>query len=476
MDNLNLENAKTLYFVGIGGIAMSATAALAKKAGFEVLGSDQGIYEPSLSVLKNEQIKFFPSYDAANISNANADIYILSSGEDETNPEVAWLLEHGIRFWSFPEFLAKLTESSIRIVVGGTHGKSTTSAWLGHILKNVDDSSFMVGAVLPQYQANFYQGTGHYFVFEGDEYKSLFDDPTPKMKYYNADLLLLNNLELDHPDLYSSLEEIKNEFTDCVQNLPDDGLVVFNADDANLNHLVYSSGVRSFSFGADGTGDVRLLSLEAQEGMSLLTVENRLDPQNIKKETYAIKLFGHHNLYNALAVITSLRVLGFQPEQIAPHLTSFSGLKRRFEKVLDTPEFLIVDDYAHHPTAVRETLEAAKAAYPKRRLWAVFEPHTYSRTETLLDQLAESFNAASLVLLAPIYSAREKGQAHRVTDKEVLEKVQANNPNTRSVENKSQALSLLSSELQAGDMVVIMSVGSFNTLAYELKDKLTKKI
>lgn len=474
MNSIDLEKIHKIYFVGIAGIAMSACASIAKKMGFEVLGSDQKVYEPSLSVLENEDIPFFSEYSVNNVEQNPADLYVLSSGEDEQNPEVAWLIEHGCKIISFPELLALLSTDKIRIVVGGTHGKSTTSAWLGHILKSLDDSSFMVGAVLPQYQSNFYLGSGHYFVFEGDEYKSLYDDPTPKMKYYKADLLLLNNLELDHPDIYSSIDEIKNEFADCIENLPDDGVVVYNADSANLNQIVYPSGVRSFTFGIENSAHVRLLKTELQNGLNILEVENKLNPEDIRKETYVIKLFGTHNVYNALGVITTLRVLGFQPEAVASFLTSFEGLKRRFEYV-EKDKYIIIDDYAHHPTAVLETLSTAKALYPDRKIWAVFEPHTYSRTLALLPEIAKSFESADHVLLAPIYSAREHAQIESIKDEDLLREVQKNHSNAQLVQSKEQAEEILTRELQPGDVVVVMSVGNFNQLAYSLKGKLAQK-
>jgi UDP-N-acetylmuramate: L-alanyl-gamma-D-glutamyl-meso-diaminopimelate ligase len=474
--HFDLDKISKLYFVGIGGIAMSATASLAKLRGFEVLGSDSGVYEPSLSVLKSQDIHFFQTYDAANVSNSGAEVFVLSSGEDESNPEVAWLLEHGKKIASFPEVLAQLAGDNIRLVVGGTHGKSTTSSWLGHILKNIEDASFMVGAVLTQYNSNFYNGQGNYFVFEGDEYKSLYDDPTPKMKYYKADILILNNLELDHPDMYASLDELKAEFADCIASLPDDGLVIYNADSAELAQTVYPEGKRSFSFGVENKADIQLKTYELKDGETFLTIENKLNPENVKEETYKIALPGQHNVYNALAVITTLRALGFQPELIEKHLLSFQGIKRRFEKVYDSNDFVVIDDYAHHPTAIRETLRAAKESYPGRKIWAVFEPHTYSRTEVLLPELSESFEFADRVILAPIYSAREKSKNHSVTSEQVLEQVSLHSPSTRLVKDLTEALQLLDTEIEPGDVVVIMSVGSFNRLAYELKDLLEKRI
>jgi UDP-N-acetylmuramate--alanine ligase len=332
-------------------------------------------------VLKSQDIHFFQTYDAANVSNSGAEVFVLSSGEDESNPEVAWLLEHGKKIASFPEVLAQLAGDNIRLVVGGTHGKSTTSSWLGHILKNIEDASFMVGAVLTQYNSNFYNGQGNYFVFEGDEYKSLYDDPTPKMKYYKADILILNNLELDHPDMYASLDELKAEFADCIASLPDDGLVIYNADSAELAQTVYPEGKRSFSFGVENKADIQLKTYELKDGETFLTIENKLNPENVKEETYKIALPGQHNVYNALAVITTLRALGFQPELIEKHLLSFQGIKRRFEKVYDSNDFVVIDDYAHNPVKCAAAISACQPVSEKVIAW--LQPHGYKPTKFL---------------------------------------------------------------------------------------------
>lgn len=472
MDNLSLQPGDKLYFVGIAGVGMSATAALARLAGLEVSGSDHGVYEPSLSVLNSQKIYFFNSYEASHVETANATAYVLSSREDEQNPEVAWLLANDKKIVSFPEVLASLADDKIRLVVGGTHGKSTTSAWLGYVLKALEDSSFMVGAVLAQYPTNFYGGGGHYFIFEGDEYKSLFNDPTPKMKYYNADVLVLNNLELDHPDLYASIDELKDEFADCIHSLPDDGFVVYNADSADLSQVVYPAGKRSFSFGVENNADVKLLSHEVKSGYTEISVEVKLDPENPKTEQYRLALPGLYNVYNALAVITTLRALGFQVEHIAPHLESFLGVKRRFERLEDSKELVVIDDYAHHPTAVRATLEAVKEFYPGRRVWAVFEPHTFSRTEKLLEDLAASFQGSDEVLLAPIYGAQDPAKETHVTNESLLAAVKHNHMHARSVSGRDEVVSILKAEVKKGDVIVVMSVGSFNTVAWEIKNTL----
>lgn len=452
---------------------MSAVAGLAKEYGYGVVGSDAAtVYPPAKTVLEERGIEILSGYHRDHIAASDADLYVVSAGESSQNPEVAWLIERGIPFVSFPELLYALSQQKLRVVVAGTHGKSTTSGWLGHALRHIDDSSYMVGAVLKEYNANFYSGTGHYFVFEGDEYKATVDDPTPKMHYYKGDILVLTNLEFDHPDVFANLDEIKTEFRELVANVPDDGLIIYNGDNADLADVVYRETGRSFTFGIHHAAHIQATEILYHGGGSTFAVINRLDPENIRAERYEIALPGEINIYNALAVITTLRALGFQQELVQKHLLTYSGVKRRFE-VIHEGSITVVDDYAHHPTAVRETLEAAKTRFPHARVWAIFEPHTYSRTKATLQELVASFDAADQVLLAHIYGAREHQNSVGITDDEVLRAVSEHYTRVRPVATKAEALAILEKELAPGDVVIVMAVGSFNRLAYELAEWLT---
>ncbi|MBP9686400.1 MAG: UDP-N-acetylmuramate--L-alanine ligase [Candidatus Doudnabacteria bacterium] len=472
---MDLTNVRKIYFIGIGGIAMSATAGLAQERGFEVFGSDAAtIYPPAKNILEDRGITVFYGYAESQIATADSDLYVVSAGEAEENPEVAWLVREEIEFVSFPELLYELSKDTLRIVVSGTHGKSSTSGWLGHVLKCIDDSSFMVGAVLRQYESNFYSGTGHYIVFEGDEYKSTYADPTPKMHYYHGDVLVLTNLEFDHPDVFQDLDEIKNEFRQLVAHVPDDGLILYNADNADLADVVYHETGRSFTFGLHTEAHMQAVNILYGDGGARFTVINRLDPVNVREEVYSIGLPGEINVYNALAVITTLRVLGFQPEVVQKYVESYEGVKRRFEIIQDG-DVAVVDDYAHHATAVRETIAAARTRFPGRRLWVVFEPHTYSRTKVTLPELAESFDLADQVLLAHMYGAREHKNITGITDEMVLDSIKQHQSHVRLVHDKTEAREILEQELRSGDVVVVMAVGSFSRLAYELKERIESR-
>ncbi|MEZ4180473.1 MAG: UDP-N-acetylmuramate--L-alanine ligase [Candidatus Doudnabacteria bacterium] len=470
---MQLENVEKIYFIGIGGIAMSATACMAKQMGYQVVGSDSTeVYAPAKTVLDDHNIPYFVGYDTAHIKDEQADLYIASAGESSlTNPEIAWLESETIEFYSLSEFLYQLSKDKLRIVVSGTHGKSTTAALLGRALQEIDDSSFMTGAVLIEDEVNFYQGDGHYYVFEGDEYKALYNDPTPKFHQYKPDILLLNNLEMDHPDIFSSLEELENEFAELIENMPDDGLLVYNADQAELAKLAHQSNLGQVTFGLNNNANYVASNIQILPEATQFIV-TKTGPQDLTKvstETYAINLFGEHNVYNALGAIAVLRTLGFTPEQVQHGLAAFAGIKRRLEFLGQSKSgAMVFDDYAHHPTAVKETLKALKARYPQKRLWAVFEPHTFSRTQSVLTDLATCFDEADQVLIAEIYPAREKASDHSITGQIVVDKIKISQSNVRLVVNKEAAQQILDAELTENDVVVVMAVGSFNRLGYQI--------
>lgn len=476
----DFDSVKNLYFVGIGGIAMSAVASLARQKGYEVSGSDSSsVYDPAKSVLDKQKISYHLGYQAEHVSQAAADLYVLSAGEGEENPEVKTILAQGLPRCGFAELLYELYKSSLRIVVAGTHGKSTTSGLLGHLLRHLDDSSYVVGGVIQNYQSNFYSGDGHYAVFEGDEYKSQFDDPSPKFHYYKPDVLVLTNLELDHPDIFASLEELEDEFKQLIAGLPEDGLIVYNADDANLTKLVHESNLANVSFGIENPADFQIENIAYGE-YTKVKLKNKFSKDTVAKmleltEDYQIQLPGKLNVYNALAAIATLRALGFQANDFALDLLSYAGIKRRFEIVGQYNQAILVDDYAHHPTAVKETLSAARLKYPQKRIWAIFEPHTFSRTKATLKELAESFGSADKVLISEIYPARENVKNATINSIEVVNAINSatHKPKEPSllVKDKRDALEILQRELQPDDVVVVMAVGNFNRLTYELMAK-----
>ncbi|MBU6447583.1 hypothetical protein KGQ24_01935 [Patescibacteria group bacterium] len=429
---IDFKDVKKIYFVGIGGIGMSACAGLASAQGYDVSGSDsKDIYDPSKSVLDDHGIKYFIGYDSNNFQ--GADLLVSTAAEDDQNPEVAKAKSMGIPVIGYPELLNWLAKDKKQIVVVGTHGKGTTSGLLGFALQKLEDSGFFVGAVLSDLKTNFYWGNGPHFVIEGDEYKTSSDDKTPKFMYYRPNVLLINNIEFDHPDIYPDIKAFKKPFAELIEKLGKSDVVVFNQDDKNASDIAYGFTGKKIGFSAQARPEYKLPGV-----------------------AYA---------YDYSAAICVLQQLGYEYENVKNIIAEYSGVKRRYEIVYDA-DVTIIDDYAHHPTAVKATLEATREKYPGRRIVCFFEPHTYSRTQETLAQLKVAFAPADLVYIAEVYPAREQKQESSITGNDVVRAVSESHPNVYFVSDKQDALQKY--DLKKGDVVIVMAVGSFNTLSYDL--------
>ncbi len=422
---------------------MSAVAGLAKARGYEVSGSDASeIYEPSKSVLEKYKIPHAIGAKPENIDYAKPDAIIITAAAEPSNPELAKALEMKIPVMSFPALISELTKGKRNIVVAGTHGKSTTSGLLGWTLKNLNDSSFFVGAVLKNTSSNFYCGAGPEFVIEGDEYKSAYNDLRPKFLHYNPSILLINNIELDHPDLYPNFETFKKQFRILAESMPAGSAIVYNSDDPNAAEAVLNSAARKVPFGFS----------------------------DFAKLDFTPRLPGKLYAYDYLGAACVLKELGLAFAEFKNLFESYAGLKRRFEIIYDGG-ITVIDDYAHHPTAVLRTLEAAREKYGARRIVCFFEPHTFSRTKEVLADLAKAFKPADVAYIAEIYSAREQGKDFGISGADVARAVRANTPQTVFVQNAQEAFEEYLKIKQRGDVVIVMAVGSFHELAYRIAEQ-----
>jgi UDP-N-acetylmuramate-alanine ligase len=436
---MDLSAIKKIYFIGIGGIGMSATAGIAKAKGFDVSGSDSDeIYDPSRAVLDKYKIKYNVGYAPVNME--DADLVVTTAAVDETNPEVAAAMQRNIPIASYPEVLAELVKDKKRIVVVGTHGKGTTSGLISYCLKNLEDSGFFVGAVLTDLKTNFHFGKGQNFVIEGDEYKANFNDNKPKFAYYNPDILLINNIEFDHPDIYPDLDAFKKPFRELARSLNSEAIIIYNADDQNVLDVIADCNAKKIPFSAGQYED------------------NEAD----------YKLPGKAYAYDYAAALTVLKQLGYEYPDLKNLVREYTGVKRRYE-IIQEANPTIIDDYAHHPTAVKATLDASRDKYADRRIVCFFEPHTYSRTKETLAELETAFSSADKVYLAEVYPAREQKLATSITGKEVAMAIAKHHSNVEYVADKADALAKYEQIAQKDDVIVVMAVGSFNTLVYDLQ-------
>lgn len=463
---------KTAYFIGIGGIGMSACAGIAAAVGVVVGGSDsKDVYDPAKRVLDSHKIPYTVGYAREHFEKfveqfGVPDVAVVTAALDGSNPEVAYAKERGIATVSFAEFLGELLGTYQRVVVVGTHGKGTTSGLISYVLKNLCDDSFFVGGVLTNLATNFYVGKGKRFVLEGDEYVSSAFDPTPKFMYYAPDVLLINNVEFDHPDVYKSLGAVKGAFAGLVAAVPEAGTVVYNADDANVRDVVKGFAGKKISFGFGEGANLRGGEISVERGTFKFSASGAAGDFEIDTS-----LPGKIYAYDNLAAAAVLTALGIAPDDFLPHFARYTGIERRYQVVADGT-IAIIDDYAHHATAVAATLDATKLKYPGRRIVCVFEPHTYSRTRETVAELANAFTSADVAFIAEVYPAREQKLESSITGHDVVAKVLAAHPGSdvRYVADRADALGQLKAELRRDDVVIVMAVGSFNTLVNDLKD------
>jgi UDP-N-acetylmuramate: L-alanyl-gamma-D-glutamyl-meso-diaminopimelate ligase len=398
LQSIDPRAPKRVHLVGVAGTGMGSFAGMLKAAGYEVTGSDENVYPPMSDMLRAWGITALTPYAAENLDVARPDLVVIGNVIRRVNPEATAVRERGLPHISFPAALGSLfLKQRHSLVVAGTHGKTTTASLLGHVLAAAGrDPSFLVGGVTQNYRGNYRLGQGRHFVVEGDEYDTAYFDKGPKFLHYQARTLVLTSVELDHADIYRDLAHYESSFERLVAQLPADGLIAVSASwpravrlarGGRARVVTYSahSGVeadvvpRGLCFGTHGA------SFEVHEG-GAFAAECQLP------------LAGVHNVENALGVYVAAREAGLEPGEIARGFASFTGVKRRQEVRGEPAGVLIIDDFAHHPTAVRETISAVRGRYAGRPLWAVFEPRSNTSRRNLHQrEYAEAFEGAARV-------------------------------------------------------------------------------
>ncbi|MFP9227279.1 UDP-N-acetylmuramate--L-alanine ligase [Streptococcus equi subsp. zooepidemicus] len=377
--------SKTYHFIGIKGAGMSALALLLHQMGHKVQGSDVEKYYFTQRGLEQAGITILP-FSEDNIS-PDMELIAGNAFREDNNSEVAYAMRHQLPFKRYHEFLGEFMKQFTSLGVAGAHGKTSTTGLLSHVLKHMAATSYLIG-----------DGTGHgaadarYFVFESDEYERHFMP-------YHPEYSIITNIDFDHPDYFTGLDDVFNAFNDYAKQVKK-ALFVYGEDE-ELRKI--SSPAPIYYYGFEDTDDFVAFDITRTTNGSDFKVRHhdKLIGQ------FHLPAYGRHNILNATAVIANLFIAGFDMKLVAEHLKSFSGVKRRFtEKVIN--DTIIIDDFAHHPTEIIATLDAARQKYPNKEIIAIFQPHTFTRTIALLDDFAHALNEADSVYLAPIYgSARE---------------------------------------------------------------------
>ncbi|MFP6609528.1 MAG: Mur ligase family protein [Deltaproteobacteria bacterium] len=462
-----------IYMVAICGVGMAPLAILLKRAGHRVSGSDSAAYPPMSDALEAEGIAISAGYSVDNIP-ADTDLAIVGNAVPATNPEAEAVERLTVDRLSMPEAVARfLLDGKESLVVAGTHGKTTTTAMLARALQTAGlEPGYLVGGAVPELGELAGQARGPHFVIEGDEYDTAYFDKRPKFVHYQPSAAIVTSLEFDHADIYSDIGAIKYAFASLAELLPAGGALVGCGDWPELVDAVASTGQGRFiRYGLGADNDWRLAAHEqTEQGQTYLAAY-----RGRSEDLISLVVPGTMNALNALAVYALARELGVSRAAVVEGLAGFRGAVRRQEVIGETAGVTVIDDFAHHPTAVAATLAALRARYPGRKLRAVFEPRSNtSRRAVFQQRYAEALSAADSVVVSAVYAKDNDPLAddERLSTSDLVEQLESGGTKAWQADGPDEILERLTGKLRKGDVVVCMSNGAFGGLPRRLLEAL----
>jgi UDP-N-acetylmuramate: L-alanyl-gamma-D-glutamyl-meso-diaminopimelate ligase len=470
-----LPPVKKVYLVGIGGTAMASVAGMLQERGYEVAGSDEHVYPPMSTYLEQLGIGVLEGYTKDHLVAFHPDLVVIGNVAASTNAEAAATLELDLPYTSMPEAIHQLfIKGKYSIGVAGTHGKTTTTSLMAWLLESAGrDPSMVVGGIPLNFNHNFKLGNGPEFVIEGDEYNTSFFDKGPKFLHYGANTLLLNNIEFDHADIYSGLDAIIDAFRHGVQQVAPGDVILANGDDANVMSLRSDARARWLTFGTSAGCDIVARNAEyTAEGTSFTAWW-----EGEEWFRFRSTLSGAHNVVNALATAAIARLRGVSAEEIQRGLETFQGIKRRMEVRGVERGVTVIDDFAHHPTAVETTLAGARRRYEGRRVWALFEPRSISSSRKEFENgYVQAFHQADRVIIGRVfhkdrYESRY-GLDHMMSVPVIAERLKADGVTTEQIDDTDAIADVVAREAQPDDVVVVMSSGAFDGVHEKILERL----
>lgn len=461
----DLKAGARIHMMGICGTAMASLAGLLKDRGFQISGSDANPYPPMSTQIENLGIKIHAGYKAENL-NPKPDFVIVGNVISASNPEAQELMRLGIPYGSLPQAMGEfIIGDRDSVCISGTHGKTTTSSLAAWVLQQCGLSpGFLIGGIPLNFSQSFRNPEKNVFVIEGDEYDTAFFDKVPKFVHYRPKYTILTSIEFDHADIYSDLEAVKKAFAKLVEMTKADGQLIVWAEDRNIESLLKLAKAPVLTYGL-GKGDVQAKILRTTGEQTVFTVES------LRKDLgeFHLPLSGEYNVLNALSVIALSQTLGLDLTKVKAAFQSFKGVKRRQEILGEPRGVLVIEDFAHHPTAVKETIRGIKAKYPERKLWAVFEPRSAtSRRKIFQKDYAIAFALAEETLIAEAFDQSKLDEANRFSSAELVGDLKTAGKSATVYSKVDEIVRDLSGKTKKGDLILIMSNGGFDGIYTKL--------
>jgi UDP-N-acetylmuramate: L-alanyl-gamma-D-glutamyl-meso-diaminopimelate ligase len=468
---MNISQLKTnahIHLIGICGTAMASLAGLLKDRGFKVTGSDSNPYPPMSTQIEALGIKILKPYSAKNLE-PKPDFVIIGNVIPKTNEEAMAVMSLGISYTSLAKAMGEfIIGNKQSIVISGTHGKTTTTSLMAWVATEVGvKPGFLIGGIAKNFSKSFQNPQGDFFVIEGDEYDTAFFDKVPKFIHYRPKHVILTSVEFDHADIYKDLDAVKAAFKTLMELIPKDGTLIYCAEDNNVTELAkYCKAKTIISYGIH-KGDVKAQILKVDDSGTFFKISG---------QEFQMTLTGEYNVLNAAAVIALSQVLKWDQQKIKSAFKSFQGVKRRQEILGEPKGVLIIEDFAHHPTAVRETIKGIKAKYPKRKLFAIFEPRSAtSRRKIFQHEYAVAFQQADEVMIAKAFDQSKIDESNRFSSEELVHDIKENGKSAGVYDNVDQIVNDVTKKSKQGDLVLVMSNGGFDGIYTKLLNALESK-
>ncbi len=460
------SDVRRIHLIGICGTGMASLAAMLQDRGYQVSGSDEGMYPPMSEFLAQKQIQLMQGYAPKNL-HPEPDLIVVGNALSRGNPEIEHVLNSRMHFISLPEALKNFfLRGATPVVVAGTHGKTTTTAMIAWALHSAGyRPNFFIGGISENFQSSYGLQGGPYWVVEGDEYDSAFFDKSPKFLHYLPYNAVIGNVEFDHADIYPNIQSIKIQFQRLVNLIPRRGFLVVGADSPAALEVSHNCFCQKETFGMSPGSDWSTRQIELSEDRLCFDVVYR------KKlfRRFRLRVYGEFNIRNTLAAIAMLHHLEVPEDDIRDGLESFHGVRRRLQLRADIDGIRIYEDFAHHPTAVRETLQAIRDTFHPARIWAVYEPRSAtSRRNVFQHEIAEALSLADCIALPALFKPEGIPETERLDEKELIEELWRRGRAAWNLETVEGIIRKVRDEARSGDFVIVMSNGGFGGICERL--------